>query len=496
MTHRLFTATAAAVALIAGANAAQAQSFSALAQQDLRAIHDMLRDNHPAAVVQGEASAGYRSWLDAGLTDALSKASQANSAHSHNYLLRYYATGFRDPGIRIPPTFELLGPYFAIGWPGFTTGWRDGKYVVTYVQQGIRGAPQVGDVVTECNATPIEEFARRRLDRWEGDLNTEAGRIQSAPYLLWNRNNPFTGGVPQTCKFQRGRGRPRDFNLQTQIGSTPAQYEAAVRSTVFMPPATPLAIETVNGRPWIHAHSLADNAGWDAFNAQLATQIDQIRGPQGFVLDLRAADGASLNATAKGYALANRIWTPEFTVSRQPEAGAITYRATAGNRQWYADTLGRMEGDPVFAYEYPAVIEETKAILAAMDAALAAGQTSFTLQGRPPVADTGAANPVQGNVIVLVDSGCSGGCLDVLDLMARLPNVRIAGTVTGTDSIFVEPTVQRLPSNFADIQYGHKAWTSRQRGIQPYSPQGPLAYTGNPADETAVRAFVASLFGG
>ena len=73
MTHRLFTAAAAAVALISGANAAQAQDFRALAQQDLRAIHDMLRDNHPAAVVPGEVSAGYRSWLETGLTDAQSR---------------------------------------------------------------------------------------------------------------------------------------------------------------------------------------------------------------------------------------------------------------------------------------------------------------------------------------------------------------------------------------------------------------------------------------
>ncbi|NBB52934.1 hypothetical protein GVN24_32145 [Rhizobium sp. CRIBSB] len=495
MNHRLFSAAVAIAMTVAAPATVQAQSFSALARQDLQSIHEQLRDNHPAAVVPGAASEGYRRWLETGLADALAKAGQANSAHSHNYLLRYYATGFRDPGIRIPPTFELLGPYYATGWPGFTTGWRDGKYVVTYVQAGMRGVPQVGDVVTECNAAPIEEFARRRLDLWEGDLNTEAGRIQSAPYLLWNRNNPFTGGVPQTCKFQRGRGRPRDFTLKIEFG-TPAQYEAAVRSTLFMPSASPLAIETVDGRPWVHAHSLADDAGWDAFNAQLAGQVDQIRGPQGFVLDLRGADGASLNATAKGYALANRIWTPEYTVSRQPEAGVLTHRASAGNRQWYSDTLGRMVADPVFSAEYPAIVEEARTTLAAYDAAIAAGQRSFTVTGRAPIADTGAPNPVQGKVIVLVDAGCSGGCLDVLDLMARLPNVQIAGTVTGTDSIFIEPTVARLPSNYADIQYGHKAWTTRQRGLEPYRPAGALAYTGNPADEVAVRAFVAGLFGG
>ena len=34
--------------------------------------------------------------------------------------------------------------------------------------------------------------ARPELKRF----TQEAGRITSAPYLLWNRNNPFTGGVP------------------------------------------------------------------------------------------------------------------------------------------------------------------------------------------------------------------------------------------------------------------------------------------------------------
>ena len=100
-------------------------------------------------------------------------------------------------------------------------------------------------------------------------------------------------------------------------------------------------------------------------------------------------------------------------------------------------------------------------------------------------------------MVVLVDAGCSGGCLDTLDLLSKLPNVRIAGTTTATDTIFVEPTILRLPSNYADLSYGHKAWTSRPRGNnEPYEPTGALRYTGNPADENAVRAFVGGLFGG
>jgi len=494
MTRFLTAASAAALILVAGS--ASAQDFRALAQTDLQAAHAALRDNHPAAVVPGAQGDTFRSWLDAGLADATGMVGQVNSGDAHAYLMRYYAGGFRDSNIAITPSFEGFGPYFGTSWAGIATGWRNGRYEVTYVKQGVRNAPRIGDIVTSCNLTPIEDYAREKLDKWEGNLDTEAGRVTSAPYLLWNRNNPFAAGTPSTCEFKRGeRGRPRAVEMRP-VPLQAGDLEAAYRATVYMPGATPLSVETVNGRPWINVHSFADSAGWDAFNAQVEGQAAALRGPQGFVLDLRAASGASAyTSTARGYGLANRIWTPEFTVSRQPAAGAITYRATPGNRTWYADTLGRMQADPRFVQESSAVIEQTQEIVAAFDAAIAAGQQTFTLPGRAAVADTGAANPVQGPVIVLVDAGCSGGCLDTLDLLTKLPNVRIAGSTTATDSIFIEPTVERLPSNYSDISYGHKAWTSRERGNnQPFTPAEGLVYTGNPADETAVRAWVGTLF--
>ena len=494
MSRFLTAVSAAAFLLVAGS--ATAQDFRALARTDLQAAHDALRDNHPAAAIPGAPGDTFRSWLDAGLADANGRAAQVNSGDAHAYLMRYYAGGFRDSNIAITPSFEGLGPYFGISWPGIATGWRNGRYEVTYVKDGVRNAPRIGDIVVSCNLTPISDYARAKLDKWEGNLETEAGRVTSAPYLLWNRNNPFAAGTPSTCEFQRGeRGRPRAVELRP-VPLVAGDLEAAYRATVYMPPATPLNVETVNGRPWVHVHSFADSAGWDAFNSLVEGQAAALRGPQGFVLDLRAASGASaFTSTARGYGLANRIWTPEFTVSRQPAAGAITYRATPGNRTWYAETLGRMQADPRFVQEAGPVIEQTQAIVAAFDAAIAAGQPTFTLPGRAAVADTGAANPVQGPVVVLVDAGCSGGCLDTLDLLSKLPNVRIAGSTTATDSIFIEPTVQRLPSNYSDLSYGHKAWTSRERANNaPFTPAQGLAYTGNPADETAVRTWVGTLF--
>jgi hypothetical protein len=79
--------------------------------------------------------------------------------------------------------------------------------------------------------------------------------------------------------------------------------------------------------------------------------------------------------------------------------------------------------------------------------------------------------------------------------LTRLPNVRLAGSVTAEDSIFIEPTVVRLPSNYAELSYGHKAWTTRERGNDaPFTPAQGLAYTGDPTDEAAVRTWVGTLF--
>ena len=491
--RRLLTATVATLALALGAGSVAAQDFRALARTDLQAAHDALKANHPAAVLPGQVSAAFNAWIDAGLADALAKAGQTNSGDAHAYLMRYYATGFRDSNISMTPSFEGLGPYFATSWPGFTTGWRGDKYVVTYIAPGVRGTPPLGAALVDCGGKTAEQLAQEKLDRWEGDLTSQAGRERSAPYLLWNRNNSYTSGVPLACNFTVGR-RAREFQLRPTPVVAGA-IEAAYRATVYMPPATPLAIEQVNGRPWVHVHSFGDSAGWDAFNAAVEAQAATLRGPQGFVLDLRGAAGQSYTSTARGYGLANRIWTPEFTVSRQPAAGEITYRATPANRQWYAETLGRMEADPRFVQESTPVFERTREIVAAYDAAIASGQPTFTLSGRAAVADTGAANPVQGPVVVLVDSGCAAGCLDTLDLLTRLPNVRLVGATTATDSIFIEPTVQRLPSNYSNLSYGHNAWTSRQRASnQPFTPAQGLAYTGNPTDEAAVRTWVGGLF--
>lgn len=539
----LATASAAAILTVL-AGPATAQNWRALAEADLNIAAQELRDNHPAMVVEDRASGAFRSWMDTGLAQTREFLPRVNAGNAYSYALRYFAGGFRDSNISLEPSWDWeRKPWDVQVWPNFATAWRNGQYVVSWVKQGERNMPPLGATLLQCDGTTAEDISQTRLDRFEGDLTQEAERIRTAPYLLWNRSNPLVGGYPAECEFQDGR-RKRKVKL-TYGPANAVDAEAAYRASAYAAPAVPLAVEQVGNLMWVNIHSLDPAAGWDAFYAQLEQVQGQIHEAPGVVIDLRGADGRDPDSIQLGNRAINRIWGGEFVTGQQPATGDLTYRVSQANRDWYAQILGRMQADEAFAYDYPDAIERTQALVASFDAALAAGQPTITAPVQSlgtarsvlyreavaqyeadlaaaeaeaaAMAESGevpadgaqaeaapapeappappATNPVKGNVIVLVDGGCSNGCLDLVDSLSNLPNVRVAGQQTSADTIFFDPKRIRLQSNYADLSYGLKAWTTRARpSNQPIQPEVP--FTGNPLDENAVRTWVASLIGG
>lgn len=476
---KLFAASAAAVAILAAGASAQAQDWSAAAQQDLKAIHDTLRDNSPAPYVDRD-SATFRNWLDAGYAQVRGlDFSKVNNAAAYAYVLRGYTGGFRDANIQLftSPT----PPWYADTWPGFSTAWKNKGYVVAWSQGGSK-YPPVGAQLISCDKTPIENIAKDRLDRYEGDLNLESDRYKTAPYLLWNRANPFVSRLPTKCDFLVNGKSKKSYTLNLAFGGD-AERRAAFQAA--MPKPQGIGLEQWNGGYWISLHSLDESQPWAGLLGQIEANRDAIRAAPVVVIDLRGSDAGT---SARGYAVINRLWEAEFVRSKQPASVNIAYRVSQNNRDFYYYVLDAMNKDDLYFYQRPRWTEHLKQF----DAALAAGQPILQRNEGTVMTEAVPANPMMGKVIVLTDYWCTGGCLDIVDILRSMPNVIHAGLPTGADTIFVGHVEAALPSGNARLGYGDKAWLDRAR--QSYQPFVPAKqFTGDIFDDAAVKAWVAGL---
>jgi hypothetical protein len=476
-------AVAATATLMAGQ--AWAQDYRAAAQQDLQAAHDLLAANHPAANVDKD-SAQFRTWLSAGLQQAQAGLPKVQGELAYENIMRFYLTGFRDTNINFIPGYAELPGYFAAFWPGFSTRWVNGGYTVAWARAGDNKIPPVGARLVSCDRKPADQVAKDRLDRYEGDMTQAVDRARTAPYLFWDRGNPFTAALPQKCVFRVGE-RNKTYTMNYQP-SAEAERRTAYMAGLGRPQGGP-TMEQWNGGYWLRLPTFKEGPEWDAFLAQLDGQLAAVQAAPVIVIDMRGASGAP--TSRNGYKLANRLWGPDFILANQPQVGNAAYRVSAMNRAVYADAVTRLRADPLSYYQVP-IWEK---MLAEFDAALAAGQPLLQRNESKAPSATTPPPAIAGKVIVLTDAFCSGQCLSMMDLFTKLPNVTHAGTATSGDSIFVGETVAQLPSKEGSISFGNKAWLDRPRASgQGFTPTAP--YTGDPGDENAVRAFVQGLANG
>ena len=507
-------------AMTLSAVSANAQDWSAAASQDLQAIHDALRDNSPEVYLDRD-SAQFRSWLDAGLAAAQKQPlGKVNNVAAYADALKFYTVGFHDANIALDPNWAEQPAYFAVNYPGFSTAWRGGSYVVVYNDPGVKNLPPVGAKLISCDKVAADDIAKQRLDRYEGDLTTESGRFKSAPYLLWDRANTMLPALPAKCDWDVG-GRKRTIPLVENF-SSPDVRQAAV--TAAAPHPTGLGIETFGtGGVWIDLHSLSERQSWTPVLNQIDQNIAAIRAAPVVVIDLRGADGGSVRA---GYRVLTRLWSSGFITANNPPATQITYRTSKANQDFYRSVAARLSADPITAMGAGtwSTLADALAAAAAQNQTLLTRNENAAQSGAagpiavapempkdpnaapvaseapppPPPAETAgpAVNMMKGRVLVLTDYWCSGACLFLMDSLTRLPNVQHIGTQTGADSIFIGQSTVALPSGHARIMFGDKAWLDRPRQTNvPYTPAAGLAYTGDLSDEAALKAWVGQVVG-
>jgi hypothetical protein len=462
---------------------ASATDWRAAAQTDLAAIHDLLKANSPAPLVDRD-SAHFRDWLETGYAVARTRLPGVHDAYGYAFLLRGYVVGFRDSHIFTSPTraagVDLNQP---AAWPGFSVGLRGRDYRVAYRDPAETGGPPVGARLLACDGRSVETMVQAR-DRLDGNLQLESGRFFAARFLLTDRGDPFVAR-PDRCVFEAG-GRKQTWRLNWRPADLAGLKPALAAASGIVERKLDVAQWGERGW-WISVPFMDDAHDWTGFYQAVDRHLTAIRDARTVVIDLRGNGGGS---NGYGEKLARTMWGEGLVDAHEPDLGPTLWRATRINRDFWAGLVAGVEADPHHALDE---LSELKSILADYDKALAEGRESFRRARSSSTQPPAPPSPMRGRVILLTDQACNSACLDLMDLFTRLPGTVQAGAVTSADTIFMELTrVDPLPSGFSSFGFGHKAWVARPRGSnQPYRPAADWTWRGDPMEEAGLRTWLA-----
>jgi hypothetical protein len=452
----------------------------------LQAVHDLLQANAPAMVVSRD-SAHFRRWLEVGLRQAEVGLPKVRDGRSYYFLLQGYVAGFRDAHIVIDHNRGSHVFTDPIAWPGFVIGLRGGDYEVEFRAPDIPGAPPLGARLRGCDGKDVGDLIAQH-DRYDGDLSLAAARDRYARFLLLDRGDPF---VPRAavCAFDVA-GRVREFELHwRELDKTTAGRIAAE------PPERKLSLATWGPhRWWLTIPSLDQDQPWTGFFEELKAHLDEVRGADAVVIDLRGNEGGSGDFVMR---LADLLWGEALADARRPDSGPSVWRASKRNRDFWADAVEQINKSPEFSN---GIKGYARRILAAYDQALANGDPTFTIKDITPRKWRGlpGRNPMRARVVALTDSACTSACLDLMDTLTAMPNVVQAGTPTSADTIFMEmAVVPALPSGLTAFGYGQKALPYRPRASNAaYIPSIAFTWRGAKNDEAGLRAWLERALAG
>lgn len=459
------------------------EEWRAAAAMDLVAVHDILRDNSPAMVIDRD-SADFRRWLEVGLRQAQADLPKVNDPRGYYYVVQGYVGGFRDSHIQFGPNPGFGVTTRAVAWPGFVLGGTSDGFEVAFRAADAPEGPPLHAKLVACDGKGPEALVQAH-DRYDGNFRLPSVRQGRAVGLLLDRADPF---VPrsQSCSFQVD-GAVRAYTLNwVPLDEAHTKQIDASRATAGGPRKLGLAPWGDN-RWWITIPSMGNDQDWNGFYAEVSKHLDAVRAADAVVIDVRGNGGGN---SGFGDRLARMLWGETMVDANLPDLGPTVWRASKINRDNWAGVADLVAKDPNYTDQDR---QEFRFILARYDAAIAHGEPTFTLGDSGPVKRPAPGpNPMKGRVVMLTDYACNSACLDLMDEITAMPHVVHAGTVTSADTIFMDLTeVPALPSGVSSLAFGRKAWIKRPRGSNvPYTPTARFTWTGAAADEAGLRAWL------
>lgn len=467
-----------AVSSLAAAAAAQAaperavvRPWAAMADEDLRAIHDLLAENHPGPV--DPRNPAYAEWLQRGLAEARSRAEEAATYGDYVRALRFYVNGFRDG--HIVASF-MMTPN-TLSWPGFLVQRSDADGKIRVVAADAGSKALINAELLSCDGEPVETLMRERLDPYYWNRDIPHARWGELPHLFVLQPSDVSLQF-KTCSFATAEG-----TVKMALGWSRAPYQLIEdRLRNLVPPRPPLGLLKV-GDIWFVTLPSFDYVGP---NSPIRGLIDDLKSHAAdlrkgvVVLDVRGNRGGN---SAWAEEIASALWgdaLARHVISSFDDS--VDWRVSPANIARLEQVVAQNRRDGLL--EAAASWQQA---LDAMKAALARGEKLARVPEPPKATGPLPPNPVTGRVYLLTDGACASACLDFADIVRRMPGTTQIGLPTSADALYIDVDYRLLPSGLAGLSYGMKVYRNRARGNNQWYEPDVRWPGGAMTDEALVR---------
>ncbi|HEY2090511.1 MAG TPA: S41 family peptidase [Thermoanaerobaculia bacterium] len=467
-----------AIASVMLTNAALAQSepsvWSQITLLDLRGVHDALRDNHPGPV--DPENARYGKWLEEGLVRASKMAASVRSYSDYTRVLRYYTNAFQDGHLGV--VFDVVPKNVA--WPGFVAGAdADGGAKVLFAT-GDAGV-HAGDRITSCDGRTIDDLMKERVDpyswnsaipqerpnrvHWLFHLDPEDRQMRLAACRVGASDVKLQWRNTERAEFAKILDNARGHNAsEPHLSRVGTIWYVTLPTLAFVGPAN---VEK--------GHALLSSIESNAAEMRRSTVVFDVRGNHG-------------GDSAWAREIAVRLWGKEWVAHVLDGFDqTIDWRASPKNIAWLERMVDREKRAGL-----DAEAQEIARAVAAMKVAAAENRPLARIEHRPHPSPAPASTPITGRVFLLTDNECASACLDLADLLRRLPGVTHIGLPTSADAVYIDNTNADLPSGLGILGYSLKVYRNRVRGNNEwYEPA--IRWPGGEMTDESVAKWIATL---
>lgn len=428
-----------------------------LAEIDLKAAYNLVRENHPAAHPAAN-DPQFRTALETAYASGQKRLSKVSDEGGFRALLRGFAVAFGDPHISVG--FSNLDMRSL--WTGLMFRYVGGEFRVSYVDpkepEWLANAKLVG-----CDGVAATKIGAQRLGGFRAAWQLGAERALSAPLLLVDEDNPFLKR-PVACRFQSVQGETLKHRLDWRAIDREelARLSNLERGRVG---SARDALEFERDVAFIGMSSMNQNA--DPLIAEVERNSGRIANAKAIVIDLRGNGGGS---SRKGEELIAALFGRSDLTGGEGE-GSYHWRASpfvletinqyAAQR---AETYGA-DSDDARGWRSEADLVG-KAILEkepfAPPLKIAAAKINSSARNLPVL-------PMAQRAYVLTDNVCVSSCLMLVDWLRAL-GVRQLGWETNASRRYMEVRAAKLPSGRARLSTLQKVDFAAPNWFGPFRP--------------------------